>query len=449
MSRRRVWGWYFFDWASQPYNTLLLTFIFGPYIKELLGSGTTAQTVWAGGIAAAGLAIAVLSPVLGAIADAGGRRRGWIWLFSAFYVLGAAGLWWTAPGHVHLGLTLTLFALGLVGMEFATTFTNAYLPELGPRAELGRISGNGWAFGYLGGFIALLITLLFFAESATTGHTFAGIPPILGLDPATREGTRAVGPLTALWYAVFMVPFFLWVHDPPRKRRAARSGAVRRGLAELGGTLRRLPRKRGLAAFLGASMLYRDALNAIYGIGGIYAAGVLGWGAVDAGVFGIIAIVSGTVFTWAGGRADGRFGPRPVIVAAGLILTAVVVVIAGVSRTSVFGIPVAPGSRLPDVIFYIVGAVIGGAGGTLQTASRTMMVHMAEPGRMTEGFGLYALAGKASSFLAPALIAGVTLLSGSQQIGVLPLIVLLVLGLVLLGWAKPEIEQQNREHPSR
>lgn len=433
---RRIWGWFFFDWASQPYNTLIVTFIFGPYIAGLIGDGGRAQMLWAGGIAAAGAAVALLSPLLGAIADAGGRRRRWLWAFSALYVAGSAGLWWAAPPALNLPLTLTLFALGLVGMEFATTFTNAWLPELAPRARIGRISGSGWAFGYLGGFVALALVLVFLAERPETGLTLAGLPPAFGLDPAAREGTRAVGPLTALWYLVFMLPFFLWVPDPPAPPGAGR-GALRQGLRELGRSLRRLPARRSLAAFLLSSMLYRDALNAIYGIGGVYAAGVLGWGAVQAGAFGIVAILSGALFTWLGGKADAALGARPVIAGCIWLLIAVVALIAGTSRGAVLGFAVAEGSRLPDLVFLAVGALIGAAGGTLQAASRTLMVVQAEPGRMTEGFGLYALSGKATSFLAPALIAGATWASGSQQIGILPLIALFLGGLVLLLWVEP------------
>jgi UMF1 family MFS transporter len=434
--RKRVWGWYFFDWASQPYNTLLLTFIFGPYVKELIGDGTQAQIVWSAGITVAGIIIAVLSPILGAIADTGGARKRWIWIFSVAYVVGAYGLWWTAPDNFNVFTTLSLFALGLIGMEFATTFTNSYLPDLAARESIGRISGNGWAFGYLGGFVALVIMLVFFAESAESGKTFVGLSPALGLDPAMREGTRAVGPLTAIWYAVFMIPFFLFVRDP-RPVRAA-PGAVRRALSDLGRTLRRLPSRRSLFAYLVSSMFYRDALNAIYAIGGVYAAGALDWGAVNSGIFGIIAIVSGVVFTWLGGRADARFGAKPVIAVNIIIMTLVVITVASISRTTVLGFTVAETSKLPDYVFYLVGAIIGGAGGTLQAASRTMMVYQAERDRMTEAFGLYALTGKATSFLAPGLILLTTWASGSQQIGITPLIGLFLIGLFLLVWVKPD-----------
>ncbi|MFZ5964367.1 MFS transporter [Thalassococcus sp. BH17M4-6] len=434
--RKRIWGWFFFDWASQPYNTLLLTFIFGPYVTRVLGDGTAAQTAWGLGIGAAGVIIAILAPILGALADTGGNRLRWIWGFSALYVIGSAMLWFAQPTDFDLYRTLFFFALGLIGMEFATIFTNAMLPDLGPRDQIGKLSGNGWAFGYLGGLITLVIMLLAFAESGETGRTLIGIPPLFGLDPAQLEGTRFVGPLTALWYAVFMVPFFLWVRDPRPVR--APKGALKKAMADLRQTLSKLPKSPSLFAYLASSMFYRDALNGMYAFGGIYAAGVLGWSVVDVGVFGIVAIITGAIFAAIGGQADSRFGPKPVITFCILMLTAVAVGIVLVSPMSVFGVAVAEGSAAPDIAFYIFGAIIGAAGGALQSASRTMMVRQANPDRMTEAFGLYALAGKATSFLAPMLIGVTTWASGSQQIGVAPLIGLFVIGLFLLVWVKPD-----------
>jgi UMF1 family MFS transporter len=437
-ARKRIWGWFFFDWASQPYNTLLLTFIFGPYIKELLGDGSAAQAAWGYGVGAAGLLIAVLAPVLGTIADRAGGRMRFIWFFSVLYFVGAWGLWYAAPGDFNLTLVLMSFAVGLIGMEFATIFTNSMLPDLGTRAEIGRISGSGWAFGYVGGLFSLIAMLVLFAESATTGRTLIGIEPILGLDPGLREGTRAVGPITAIWYAVFMVPFFLWVREPTGAGQLTIGEAARTAIPDLRQTLRRLPGQHSLVAYLASSMFYRDALNGIYVFGGIYAAGVLGWTVVDVGVFGILAVLTGAVFAWVGGRADARFGPKPVIVACVVLLSLVALGIVFISRASVFGLPVAPESRLPDVAFYVLGALIGAAGGALQSASRTMMVRQADPERITEAFGLYALSGKATSFIAPLSIGVVTDITGSQQAGITPLIVLFLAGLVLLAWVKPD-----------
>ncbi|WP_120499429.1 MFS transporter [Roseovarius sp. EL26] len=438
--RKRIWGWFFFDWASQPYNTLLLTFIFAPYVTEVVGDGARAQSLWGFTVGCAGVIIALCAPILGAIADTYGNRLKWVWLFSVLYVVGACGAWFLAPDGNHLMLALTLFGLGLIGMEFATIFTNSMLPDLGTKEEIGRISGSGWAFGYLGGFIALVLTLGFFAESATTGKTFLGFDPALGLSAEAREGTRFVGPFSALWYVVFMVPFFLWVRDPKPEKPA--QGALKRSLSSVVKTVKSLPKTPSLFAYLASSMFYRDALNGMYVFGGLYAAGVLGWSVVQTGVFGIIAIVSGAIFAWVGGRVDVKVGPKPVIRVSILILIAVAICVIFVSREAVFGIEVEATSKLPDHIFYVLGAVIGAVGGTIQSASRTMMVRQANPGQMTEAFGLYALAGKATSFIAPFAIGIATQISGSQQIGVAPLIVLFLLGLVLLRWVHPEGENE-------
>lgn len=436
--KRRIWGWWAFDWASQPYNTLLLTFIFGPYINELMGDGTAAQTAWGYGVGAAGLLIAISAPFLGAMADLSGRRMPFIWLFSIMYFVGSLGLWWAAPGDFNLILTLVLFAIGLIGMEFATIFTNAMLPSLGNREEIGRISGSGFAWGYVGGLIALVLMLFFFAENAETGKTLLGLDPAFGLDAGAREGTRAVGPLTALWFAVGMIPFFLWVRDERPPSAVPMKQALRGTVPALMKTLRRLPSEKPLMAYLLSSMFYRDALNGMYVFGGIYASGTLGWSVVDVGIFGILAIITGAFFAWLGGRMDWRVGPKPVIIVTVIILTGVALAIVFLSREAVFGFAVEPESSAPDIAFYVLGALIGAAGGALQSSSRTMLVRQAYPDRMTEAFGLYALAGKATSFIAPLSIGFVTQMSGSQQIGVAPLVLLFTIGLILLFWVDPE-----------
>lgn len=439
-ARKRIWGWYFFDWASQPYNTLLLTFIFAPYVKDLIGDGTVAQAVWGYGVGAAGLLIALASPLLGGIADRTGPRMRlrFIWVFSLFYVIGAWGLWTAVPGDFSIWATMGWFALGLLGMEFATTFTNAMLPDLAPRDQTGRLSGSGWAFGYLGGLLSLVIMLLFFAESGDTGHTLIGLPPAFGLDPALREGTRAVGPFTAIWYVVFMVPFFLWVREPRADSPVSLRSAASSAFPDLKAALVGLRGNRSLAAFLAASMFYRDALNGIYFFGGIYAAGVLNWSVVDVGTFGILAALSGAIFAWLGGKADVRFGPKPVVVVGILGLIGATLAAIFIAPGRVFGIALPLDSALPDIAFYGVGAVIGAAGGALQASSRSLMTRLAAADRMTQGFGLYALAGKATAFIAPISVALATDLTGSQQMGITPLLVLFILGLILLIWVRAD-----------
>ena len=436
---KRIWGWWWFDWANQPYNTLLLTFIFAPYFASAVAPDpVTGQAVWGWMNAIAGVLIALMAPILGSIADNTGNKRSWILFWSLLYILGSTALWWAVPGasQSEIIFILIVFAIGMVGLEYGIIFTNALLPTLGPREELGRISGSGWAFGYVGGLVSLIVMLLFLAENEK-GVTLIGLAPMLGLDPEMREGTRFVGPFTALWYLVFVIPFFLWVREPSSEQRLTRD-VVTRGLTQLRTTVRGLPQHPSLLAYLGSSMFYRDALNGIYAFGGIYAAGVLGWSIIQIGVFGILAASIGAIFCWIGGRADRRWGPKPVIVVCILALIAVCTVIVATDRSMVLFMPVDTGSNLPDIVFYICGGVIGAAGGTLQASSRTMMVRQANPERMTEAFGMFALSGKVVSFLAPGLIALATTLTGSQRLGVAPLILLFLAGLFLLRWVDAE-----------
>ncbi len=445
--KRRIWGWYFFDWASQPFSTLLLTFVFGPYFaqaarnhylaagQDAAAAGASAQALWGWGLTISGVLIAVLAPVLGAVADQARQRMIWIWAFSALYVVASWMLWPLLPDGSGLYAALVWFGLGLIAMEFATIFTNSLMPDLAGPEAMGPLSGNGFAWGYLGGILSLVLVLLLLAESPQTGRTLIGLQPAFGLlGTGAQEGTRAVGPFTAIWYAVFMIPFFLWVREVPRPGGRLDVGAALRSLAAL---LRSLPSRRSLFAFLGSSMFYRDALNGLYGFGGVYAAGVLGWSITQMGLFGIVAALAATVASWLGGRWDARFGPKPVILASLVVLVIVCVLLVGISRSHVFGVAVPEGSALPDILLYIVGALIGAGGAVAQAASRTLMVFHAAKGRETEAFGLYALSGKATAFIAPAAITLATMASGSQQVGIAPLILLFVLGAVLLVWVKP------------
>ena len=444
--RKRIWGWFFFDWASQPYHTLLVTFIFGPYFASVASdhfmttglseevADARAQTMWSWCLTVTGLIIGFGAPIMGAFADTTGRRLPWIVVFSMMYVAGATAIWWTMPDGSNLWWGLLAFGFGFIGAEYALIFINSQLPSLGTAEEVGDLSGSGFAFGYVGGVLSLVIMLLLFVEQPN-GKTLVGLDPAFGLDAGVREGTRFVGPFSALWFAVFMIPYFLWVRDTGP---AGHGRGVRVALGTLLRTIKGLRHRLSLSTYLGSSMFYRDALNGLYGFGGTYAILVLNWSIVSVGIFGIIGAISAALFSWVGGKADKRFGPKPVIIAAIWGLIAVCVTVVGMDRSQIFGMPLAPGSNLPDVVFFGCGVLIGGLGGTLQAASRSLMVRHTDPALPTENFGLYGLSGRATAFLAPALIGLVTALSGSARIGVSPVIFLFLIGLVLLRWVNAE-----------
>lgn len=432
VSKKGIWGWMLFDWAAQPFHTLIITFIFAPYFAGFVASDPiTGQAQWGYASAIAGIAIALLSPILGAIADATGPRKPWLLGFSVLGMIGAFALWYATPSASTAGVIFALgaFIVTMIGFEFAAVFNNAMMPSLVPRAELGRLSGNAWALGYVAGLMTLIVVLLLMATNES-GKTLIGIDPILNIDPVQKQGERAVGPLTAIWFLIFIIPLFVFTPDIAKRKKVI--GAVSKGLSDLKTTLKNLPQSPSLFAYLGSSMFYRDALNGLYTFGGIYAVGVLDWSIVQVGTFGILANITGALGAFFGGKLDDRFGPKFVVVTTVTLLMLSSFIITTTTPTETLFMSVA--QPIPDYVFYICGAMIGAAGGALQSASRTLMVDQAHPDRMAEAFGLYALSGRATSFLAPALIAVFTDLSGSQRFGVTPIVALFLIGLFLLRY---------------
>src|SRR2546421_8810369 len=340
--RAAVIAWIFFDWAAQPYFTLITTFVFAPYFANFVAPNPAAgQAMWGFAAAAAGLTIALLSPVLGAIADASGRRKPWIAGFGALLVLGASMMWIGKPGDPSVIVPLLMaYAIASVGVEFATVFNNAMMPTLVPPDRIGRLSGTGWATGYLGGIVSLIIVLGFLAAGPETGRTLFGFLPLFGLDPVTHQGDRITGPLTGIWFIVFVLPMFLPTPDYPAKRRV--SEALREGLADLRQTLSELPKRKSLAAFLLANMIYTDGLVSLFAFGGIYAAGTFNWSTIQIGSFGIILAIAGTFGAWLGGKLDDKLGPKRVIAGSLLILLFALAAILLVDKDSILFVDVAP-----------------------------------------------------------------------------------------------------------
>src|SRR5712672_837394 len=438
--RSAVISWIFFDWAAQPYFTLITTFVFAPYFATHVASDpASGQALWGFATAAAGLMIAAMSPVLGAIADASGRRKPWIAAFGALLVIGSGLMWFGKPGDAGVIPPLLLaYGVATVGVEFATVFNNAMMPTLVPPDRIGRLSGTGWATGYVGGILSLILVLGFLAASPETGRTLFGFMPLFGLDPVTHQGDRITGPLTGIWFIVFVLPMFVLTPDYPA-RHSARD-ALREGLIELRQGLRELPKQKSMAAFLLANMIYTDGLVSLFAFGGIYAAGTFGWNTIQIGTFGILLAIAGTFGAWLGGKLDDRLGPKRVISGSLLILLLSVIAILLVDKDSILFVTVAapvPGGPLfsgaAERAYLVLGFLIGAAGGPLQAASRTLLIHMAPKDRVAQYFGLFALTGRVTSFVGPLLIGVITAVTESQKAGMAVVVVFFVAGLALLA----------------
>lgn len=438
--RRAVYSWVMFDWAAQPYFTLITTFIFGPYfVAHFLGDPVLGQTVWGYTVAIAGLGVAFLSPALGAIADAGGPRRPWIFAASVALVIGCAGLWLATPGATYgIWPVILAFAIATLGAEVATVFTNAMLPDIAGPGRVGRLSGLGWAIGYVGGIATLAMMLALFIASPQTGLTLAGIPPLLGLDPTYFEGDRFSGPFSALWYIVFVIPLFLFV--PDRARVATPAAAVREGLVAVRATLKRFVGERGpVARYLIARMVYHDGLSTLFAFGGAYAAATFGWRATEVGVYGIILIIAATIGAWVGGYLDDILGSRRLILWSIFIMGLATLAILSVGTGHVlFVFETAPAgsgplfSSVPELAYILFGSMMGLVAGPAQAASRTLLVHLSPRERLTEYFGLYALAGKATVFVGPLMIGVITGLTGDIRLGFSVILLFFIGGWFLL-----------------
>jgi UMF1 family MFS transporter len=439
---RARFGWILFDWSTQPFFTLVTTFIFAPYFTSaVISDPAQGQAMWGYATGFAGLCIALLSPFLGSVADASGPRKPWIATFGAFLFIGCAMLWFAIPGAPYAILFgLMGYVIATLGAEFASVFNNAMMPTLAPPEKLGRLSGTGWAVGYVGGLISLVVALAFLATDPDTGKTLLGRDPAFGLDAASRAGDRASGPFAAFWFLIFVLPLFLLTPDVAKTGLSLRA-AMKDGLISLQHSLRGLRGEKNLARFLLANMIYADGLAALFAFAGIYAAGVFGWGSTQIGIFGILLTVTATLGAWLGGKADDAFGPAPVIIVSLVVLIVASIGIVGTGKDLIFYVvPVVPVDVMAGLftgtserVYIGLGLLIGLVAGPLQAASRTMLIRLSKPEKIGQNFGLFALSGKVTSFLGPTLVALITSVTASQRAGVAVLIAFFAIGLVLIA----------------
>ena len=363
-------AWALYDWANSAFAAVIVTFVFATYFSQGIAVDPvmgTAQWGWA--MTASALGIAVLSPVLGAIADAGGRRKPWLLVFTWMTVAGCFLLWWAAPRAEFVLYTLVIVALANLGFEIGTVFYNAMLPDIVGKDRIGRLSGWAWGLGYAGGLACLILALVAFVQTDS---------PLFGLDKSTAEHVRITGPMVGIWLALFSLPLFLMTPDRQSAGLPA-AVAVRQGLEQLRGTFANLGRYRSIARFLIARMIYIDGLNTLFAFGGIYAAGTFGMELAEVIQFGILLNVTAGLGAFGFAWIDDWLGAKRTILIAltGLLLCGTAAVLVS-----------------DPLGFWIAGALLGVFIGPTQAASRSLMARIAPAELRTEMFGLYALSGK-------------------------------------------------------
>lgn len=407
-ARRARMAWCFYDWANSAFPTVIVTFVFSAYFATAVAENKTLGTAqWGDALALSGLVIAILSPVLGAIADQTGRRKPWLVACTSITVVAAGLLWFVAPESDYVLMALVLFAVANIAFEIGQVFYNAMLPGIAAPGQIGRLSGFGWGLGYAGGLSCLIIALFGFVQAD---------PAPFGLDKSQAEHVRIIGPLVAVWFAFFCWPLFAFVPDRPRSGQSVLA-AARNGMATLVSTLRRVRDYRTIAWFLLARLFYVDGMNTMFAFGGIYAAGTFGMTVAEVIQFGIALNISAGIGAACFALIDDRIGAR----------TTVVIALCGLIA---LGVPIL---FVEDVFwFWVIGVPLGLFMGPAQAASRSLMAHLAPAEIRTEMFGLFAFSGKATAFLGPFVLGMVTLAADSQRAGMATIVVFLSVGLIIL-----------------
>jgi UMF1 family MFS transporter len=405
-----IFSWCLYDWANSAFNTVIGTFVFSVYFaRGIYGDETQGSALWAAAAGWAGLAVALLSPVLGAIADRAGRRKPWLAGLMAVTVLATAALWFAAPDAGFIVYALALVVVASIAFELSGVFYNAMLPGVAPPHMIGRVSGWGWGLGYIGG-LACLATALF-------GLVGLGdVPPLLDLDGAAAENVRATAPLVAVWFALFSLPLFLFAPEQPSTGIPV-GRAVRDGLATLKRTILEVRRYGNIVRFLIASALYRDGLATLFAVGGLYAAGTFGMSFEQILVFAIGLNVTAGLGAAGFAFLDDRAGSKPTVLVA----------LAGLIG---FGLPLL---LISDATWFTILALgLGLFVGPAQAASRSLMARLAPAHMETEMFGLYAFTGKSIAFLGPLAFGAVTAAFDSQRAGMAVILAFFLAGGALL-----------------
>ena len=422
--KRTIFSWSMYDFANQPFTTLVVTFIYGTYFATSIVPGDNIEygtALWSRGISITAIIVALLSPFMGAIADKGGYRKisfmFWTWICVVCSIIS----YFAGPGEVFKALFW--FVLANIAFEMGCVFCNSYLPNIAPREKIGRISGYGWSFGYVGGLSSLVISLFLFVNPEI---------PAFGFSTENGENYRAINILCGVWLAIFSIPTFIWVKDSAIREKMSLK-IVKDSYSELLVTFREIKKYKEVFKFLIARLLYNDGLITIFAFGGMYAKGEFGFTMQEILIFGIVLNVFAGIGAFLMGFLDDHLGGKKTIQISniGLIIAAVIAVT--VPNRELFSI------SYPYVIsisgttmFWFSGILIGLFSGPNQSSSRSLMARFTPKGKENEFFGFYAFSGKATAFIGPFLLGVFTQIFHSQRAGVAVVAALLLSGYLIL-----------------
>jgi len=446
-------SWAMFDFARTPYVLLVTIYLFAPYFANTFipHDPVRGQAIWLNIQGYSGVFIALLAPFIGAISDAGGRRKPWIVVFALMVAFAAGMLWYAKPG----GAGLSVFEVGIfvaityVAFEFTTVFYNAMLASITTKEQVGGLSGLGLSLGNASGLVILLLMLYGFALPGNVPWSFIPKHPWFGIDQSTFESDRLTGPISMVCIIVFMIPLLIWTPDRAKSTMGWAAASVK-GIKSVITTVRSLKHYKNVATYLLARLFFNDGMTALLTIGGIYAAGVFQWNSpLNRLAYGIVLSVFAVFGGFFGGWLDDRLGSKPAIFISvgGTVLFGSLGLTMGLDRILWFipyDVHSAPVHSLPffrswPEIIYMAFTIIVAICVTASYANaRTMMARIAPVERMTEFFGLFSLSGQSTSFLATLSASWLTAWTASQRGGMIAVMIFLCLGLIGMIFVKEE-----------
>ncbi len=376
-----------FDFANSSYTTVIVTFAFSIFFTRLVATGPEADLWWGRGITISNLIVLLLAPMVGAMADASGRKK--VYLFATYLtcVIATASLWWVEPGQI--AFAMLLFVVSNVAFSFGENFAGAFLPEISTPQTVGRISGFGWGLGYVGGLLSLVLVFPFVQ---------------FGFSAEQYDRIRWSWPATAAFFLVAGLPTFLLLRERAERRPLSLMASARFGFGRLRDSVRAVGYFRELAKFLGIFWLYSIGLTSIIAFVSVYAERTVGLSISELLVLLLVLQVASTVGAVSFGYVQDRWGARRTIQSAlGIWMVVSLLVVASAEKR----------------VFWVAALLAGLGIGSLQAASRALVAAFSPPAKSGEFFGLWGLAGKAAYALGPLLFGFVSSTTGSQRIAAL------------------------------
>ncbi|MDH4321122.1 MAG: MFS transporter [Desulfobulbaceae bacterium] len=403
---KTIFAWCLYDWANSAFTTIVVTFVYATYFtKAIAPDPATGTLLWSRAIGLSGILVALLSPVLGGLADRHGRRKRGLLAATLLCVAATAALTFVHPDQpLAIPLALAIFVVANVAYELGIVFYNAFLPDLAPPGKIGAISGYGWGLGYAGGIACMAIAL----------YGLVCEQPLFGIATARGFNIRATNLLVAGWFLLFSLPLLACLREQPPPRQA---GPACSTIARCRQTWRDLRAYRETLKFLLARLLYNDGLVTVFAFGGIYAAGTFGMTMREVMLFGIVINIAAGLGALAFGYLDDAVGGKRTIQISNVAL----------------GLATLLAVFAPDKAWFWAAAVlIGIFVGPNQSASRSLMGRFVPPRHQAEFYGFFSFSGKISSFAGPLLLGTVTAATQSQRAGVATILLFLVAGGLLL-----------------